>query len=309
MKKSFLAIISVFALAAACSAEITFDSFQQTYSPGSVSLGFTITNDLDEAAILSVSAYAYPEGLPSYLDAPPQYWDVELQAGQSEHFSVDFTISDIAEAGTHILSVEVSGNYTDFAEGEFTVVGTLTPLSINVVACTPPCDTYTSAFLLSESPITIEVLNSEGSMLEGRVTTPSGTSEDLSFFQDAAILTLSEAGDYFVEVTASKDGYKEDTQTLEIAVLEKLPEVIKDMPCDADGVCNGEETRQNCPQDCLPGEQGELVGAPEEAEAGAGVDEPTPGTGPDSGGDATILIVAAVLIILLALMLYQRRRS
>ncbi len=306
MKKTPLVILLTLALTAVCPAEIEFDSFRQTYSPGPASLGFTVTNELEEAAVLSVSAYVYPEGLSSYLDAPPQYWEVELEPGQSEHFDLDFTLSDIAEAGTHIVSVEVSGNYTDFAEAEFTVVGTLKPLSINVVACTPPCDSYTSAFLLSESPVMIEVLNSEGASLEGRVIMPSGESEDLSFFQDAAVLALPEAGDYVVEVTASKGGYKEDTQTLEIAALEELPEVIKDMPCNADGVCNGEETRQNCPQDCLPGEQGELVSSGEGPETGI---EPGDSKSPGAGGpDWGIITIAAILIVLIALMLYQRRK-
>lgn len=299
-----LVVLALLCLVSLSSADITFDPIEPLYSPGPVSFGFTVTNPTDSEVSIEVSAISYPEGKPSYLDAPPVYWTIELEPGASEHLSLDFTLSEVADSGTHILDVQTIGDYSDFAETEFTVVRTLKTFNMNLVACIDPCESYTTAFLLAESPIRIQALNSENSFLEGKVTTPSGAIEDISFFQDTAMLPLLEVGDYVLRVTATKTGYATDERTLEISVLEELPEVIEDKPCNTNGICDPTENPADCPEECAD----ELDGIGGEVKNGQAVVIEQPSEGAAAGIDWMLVLIVIVLIIIVAVVLSSRRR-
>jgi len=306
--KKYVVPFLVIILVAQASAAITFDTLKSSYGPGEVQFGVTVINPLTAATTITISALAYPEASPSALDFPPSFWEIELAPGASQHILVNGTIYDTAEAGRHLLSVEVSGDYSEYEEAAFTVTGTLKTFDATLVACVYPCESYSTVYLLNESPlISLLVLNGETATLRGSITDPNGGVSELSFFNGGASFPVITSGTYNVSVTASAQGYKTEEMELSVIVLEKLPEVTIYKPCNADGVCNGVETRQNCPMDCLPEEQGELVTA---ADAnGTASDSVAASQGKKAGGLDMVWVLALVFVALIAIVFWNSRRK
>ncbi len=58
-------------------------------------------------------------------------------------------------------------------------------------------------------------------------------------------------GNYSLWVFVSKEGYFDEKIEKTFAVLDAPVEIKSSLVCNANGKCEGEETAQNCPQDCL----------------------------------------------------------
>lgn len=307
---ALFALISPQALAV----DVSFKGVEKNYSPGRASISLTITNTLSENSDIVVSSYIAPKDYPGYPDAPPGTWDLNLSPGQIKTLDLSFTVSDTAEAGTHLIVVGIEGDESASFVEEFEVIGTLIPMDIYLLACSGQCDSYTSVFLLNESPIKLSVGGPEGTRYEATARLPSGAVRTLDFSGGDAILPIDEPGDYTIRAIASKPGYKGDEDIIDIKVIETLPEVITDMPCNADGLCNGEETRQNCPMDCLSGEVGPLAKQITDSQSGA-VSQPQNSekgkTLPDQadGGGAGIIpiLILGVIILIVAVLINNNR--
>jgi len=76
---------------------------------------------------------------------------------------------------------------------------------------------------------------------------PDGETEEINL---PSTITASQIGTYTLEITASKEGYKTITKTEQFGVIEKAVQIKDASVCEVDGVCEGDETYKNCPQDC-----------------------------------------------------------
>ena len=64
-------------------------------------------------------------------------------------------------------------------------------------------------------------------------------------------IKAEQVGNYELEITAKKDGYKTINKKDMFGVIGERVEIQSASICNADGKCLGNENAQNCPQDCL----------------------------------------------------------
>jgi len=60
-------------------------------------------------------------------------------------------------------------------------------------------------------------------------------------------------GLYNLETMASKEGYKNVSESISFAVIERHANITDTSECNADGTCDPDENHQKCPQDCPSG--------------------------------------------------------
>ena len=95
----------------------------------------------------------------------------------------------------------------------------------------------------------------ENPIISASLTYPDGTKQDITL---PTSITATQIGTYDINIIASKEGYKNITKEEQFGVLQKQIGIMSAQgfndasTCNADGVCNGNENKQNCPQDCPP---------------------------------------------------------
>ena len=76
------------------------------------------------------------------------------------------------------------------------------------------------------------------------LTYPDGKTESINL---PTFLKLNYIGIYELEIIVSKEGYETITIEEQFGVIEKIDQFKF---CEVNGVCDGDENSQNCPQDC-----------------------------------------------------------
>ncbi len=251
---AFFAAVLTFSVCAG-SEMISVDYQGGTYGPGDqVNLSFSITNEYDDKTNFSVESYlAYP-----WLPTSPSVRLLELGAGESITISEPFTVQETSESGDYTFYVTLffNGTETEQENVTFVVSGTLDTFDrIYARTCSDlECDKVRTVFLLGEKAY-LEVFNSEDAELAGDVIYPDGGTSGLSFTGGFAMIDIEPAGDYLVNLTASREGYMTESWMRRFTVIPEDIEFGDENVCVPDGECEGDENHQNCPQDCLPEEE------------------------------------------------------
>ena len=107
----------------------------------------------------------------------------------------------------------------------------------------------------------------ENPTISASLTYPDGTNQEIAL---PSLIDASQIGTYELMVIASREGYKTITKKEQFGVIETPTKTLGIMGindasnCNADGMCNGNENNQNCPQDCPP-----ILGLQESVQTGA----------------------------------------
>ncbi|MBN2043196.1 MAG: hypothetical protein JW754_05320 [Candidatus Aenigmarchaeota archaeon] len=258
MKTKFVIIsflmVFLFSSFIASAGMIDIDEISGTYYPGdSVNLSVSITNEYNETKSFLVETFViYPRTPPK-----PSLKSFEIVSGKTIFFNENFIVHETIDSGEYFYQVMVFDNETEAERKNvsFRVSGTLDTFDdIYARTCSDlECDGVQTVFLVGEKAY-LEVFNSEDAELAGDVIYPTGHNNGLSFTGGFAMIDIDPPGDYIVNITASKDGYKTKSWLNMFSVMNEEPEFINDNVCAPDGKCSGEENHQNCPQDCLPAE-------------------------------------------------------
>ncbi|MFC1697130.1 hypothetical protein ACFL1H_02260 [Nanoarchaeota archaeon] len=132
---------------------------------------------------------------------------------------------------------------------EFFSISTQPSFSFNLKLCKDKsCSDRSKIFLLND----MIYLDYTSSILTPAITTtliyPDGKIKKISF---AHSIEAEQMGTYTIEITASKEGFKNIKLVEQFAVIEKEPEIRDASVCNGNGICDSGENSQNCPQDCV----------------------------------------------------------
>jgi len=190
----------------------------------------------------------------------PSVEEFDLAPGQkSKAFNFEMTVGKLMPEGLWRVEVEVrdeNNNLITESYKEFKVIGTKKPIEANVNICADrSCSERKAVFVENEtayikldSPLTDLDISST-------IKDPSGKIENIIFENNLAVYSLKNAdeGSYSLWINLSKEGYLNQKIERNFAVLNAPAEIQSVSICNADGKCEGEENKQNCPQDCLSG--------------------------------------------------------
>jgi len=253
----FVSILLMQISLASAAAAVEIEPLYDIYNSGdSVDLSATVTNNFDiEKTFIIEQGLIQPEIAPY-----PVVEEVTLPSGGSiTVWGLSFTVGNITDSGEYTYYVKVLENDVEIekAEATFEVIGTLKTFdNLDSRFCEDSsCNILRGAFLINESPIYIKVFDFEGARLEGKRTNPEGSVKELRFENDISEIDFNLAGEYIVEITASKEGYQTATFEKEFTIIEKLNEVIAEGACNSDDICDEIENYANCPQDCSSGSE------------------------------------------------------
>ena len=183
---------------------------------------------------------------------------LSLEAGEMYKLTIhSFSVSDDTEPGDYNYVVQLSSG-SDFVGGEVSFKVSGTALRSNhiyyKVCADQACLEEKAVFDLAQnSTAYLRAFEAGGLNLSGNVSLDGGPEQALNFLDlVTASIPLSAPGDYQIEVTASREGYLDDTSFLEFKVVDEIPEPV-DLThvCNPpNGACGPGETYQNCPEDC-----------------------------------------------------------
>jgi hypothetical protein len=166
---------------------------------------------------------------------------------------------------------------------------------LSVVACDDlECSNVKQVFLLAEERAVIKAFDFEDASLSGSLTLPDDSIVPLVFIEGAAVVNLSLPGLHTAVVTAEREGFADAEETVLFNVLEEDFQ-LSAPACNADGLCDPEESSEACPSDCT---QDEI----EEREA-----EALPVEAPSWFEENIALIVGGGVIVLTVLYFLAKR--
>jgi len=160
-----------------------------------------------------------------------------------------FSVSPALEPQTCEAKVEIL-TPVHLIENRTFRINTLPSLAVEIETCKDAeCKMSNSVFLEGESVYINYSQLPSGSIVSMFLRLPDSSEQQL---QIGSPTKLTQNGTYVVRLTASKEGYKPATARLEFAVIESAAHIESESVCNSDGLCRGNETVQNCPQDCKP---------------------------------------------------------
>ena len=157
------------------------------------------------------------------------------------------TLDKSIEPQTCAAIIQIS-NPAQIVEQQNFTINTNPGFSFEIKTCIDQGCTRPSKTFIKNQDIYLS-LESEVSnpTIMGILTFPDKTTQQLTL---PTSIKAEQIGTYILEVAASKQGYKTVTDTTQFAVIEKEAEIQLASVCNANGVCDGNENSQNCPQDC-----------------------------------------------------------
>jgi hypothetical protein len=89
------------------------------------------------------------------------------------------------------------------------------------------CTDIRTIYEIDDSPVYIRAFKTEGLSLQGQILLPDSTIKELDFKNQFTTIRLSQTGQYFGSLTATKQGIPHSfQQNFEFTVVDKLPEII-----------------------------------------------------------------------------------
>jgi len=192
------------------------------------------------------SEYYQPEPFQEYF---------EINAGETKEFLLSEYISEINPSGKYTAVAKILDENSQIVkkeEASFNVKGTKKLFEIDLETCKDEtCSEKSKTFIKSKIYIFYNA-SIQSPIIITKLIFPDETTQQISLPYS---FEADQIGTYTLEVIASKEGYKTITKKEQFAVIEKHAEIESASVCNANGICDGKENYQNCPQDCVKKEQ------------------------------------------------------
>ena len=208
-----------------------------------ISFDYTFTSDKAEQVNYVVSV--------NCPDAPRPLLEVKnTQLDKDTPFKEEYVYLDVTEDidpqnCIAIASIIEPSEITE--EKEFEIV-TKPSFEVNLLFCKDQSCTKKSKTFLKNEEVSLDYKSDvENVVVEAILTSPTKTEKQLTL---PTSIATDQIGTYELEMTASREGYKTITKKEQFAVIEKEAEIQVVSICNVNGVCDGNENSQNCPQDC-----------------------------------------------------------
>jgi len=235
--------VMLFVLMPMLSAEIEID-VQDSFGLGeTASFNYSIIPDIDSEISYYVSAYC--------PNAPTPIFEIETTDSNVTGSYTVFTIDESIEPQTCTASVVIIEPYNLTEYASFEIV-TDPSFSFYLYLCKDQlCSEKTKFFVVDEDIYLKYYSEVSDPVMNATLGYPNGTSQEISLPYS---MKAEQSGSYTLEVTASKEGYKNASASISFAVIERHANITDASECNADGTCDPEETYQTCPQDCASGQ-------------------------------------------------------
>jgi len=140
---------------------------------------------------------------------------------------------------------------SELTEEESFYISTNPSLSFELYLCTDQaCEEKTKTFAVGEDVYIEYSSGVSDPVINATLICPNETKQiTLPYTMKA-----EQVGPYILDVTASKEGYKNASDSISFSVIERHANITEASECNADGTCDPEETYQTCPQDCASGQ-------------------------------------------------------
>lgn len=230
---------------------------KEQFKPGDeIKAGIIFTNNFSQQikGILTCGFVSYDNTLPPM----PKAQEINLAPGEKINFDCSMMVGETMPNGLYKAMAEARDeNNNLIAENtkEFSITGAKKEIKADLLVCkNENCDTNQAVFLRGEIvylKLITNILDLEiKSLLEDNKTKEKS---DLIFKDSKARITAVKDGSYMVKIILNKNGYSEQIIQKDFAVINASAEIKSASICAVDGKCAGQENKQNCPQDCVPG--------------------------------------------------------
>lgn len=216
---------------------------------------YSITSTTDESVTFTPRVLC-PKGPGDMSDAlTVDVGPTTPYSGEHRFLTVDDTVESQQCAALLIVTAPTERTLRE----NFTIFG-MPRVHLNVNACSDAACNQPSRVFRTGTPVffiasAVDDYGVELTPIFFATLTSSNGSEQRVVFSRVGNLTLTPARDsYILVVQASLAGYITDTQSLQFAVADTVPPVTDASRCNANGVCDADETPQLCPQDCGGGQ-------------------------------------------------------
>jgi len=213
-------------------------------------LNFTYTITSNQDAEITYTPYISCEQAPQpFLEEK----EISLKANvpyQDKYASIK--VEDYLEPQTCVVFIQILSPIEKKIEKEFKIE-TIPSFQFNLQYCKDQsCAKKTKVFILNDDIY----LNYNSDVKDLEITVnliyPDKTEKQITL---PASIKAEQTGNYELDVTVSKQGYKTVIRKDMFGVIGEQVEIKSASVCNVDGICSGQENEQNCPQDCVKVEQ------------------------------------------------------
>ncbi|MCK5320268.1 hypothetical protein KAJ61_02680 [Candidatus Parcubacteria bacterium] len=163
-----------------------------------------------------------------------------------------FAIDDSIDPQICIASIEILEPIQKKVEKEFKI-DTEPSFYFRILLCKgKPCAEKTKVFILNSDIYFDYISEVESPEIIAKLIYPDKTEKQIIL---PTQIKAEQVGNYELEITVKKDGYKTVSKKDMFGVIATPAKIKSASICNVDGKCSGQETAQNCPQDCVKVEQ------------------------------------------------------
>lgn len=190
---------------------------------------------------------------PQAPEAMIQEQEINIKANipyEGKYYSME--LQDFIEPQKCIAGIKTIEPFQKTKEASFNIVANPT-LDLEILFCKDnKCNQKSRVYKIGE----IIFLDYKTNILEIKSEAIITTSDDsIKKINLPGNYEFKQKGIYDIKVISQADNYKDNIQDFKITVLEGEIKVNDQRVCNADGICSGQENKQNCPQDCVKTEQ------------------------------------------------------
>jgi len=247
--KPYMTLMAVVMLISTVEASLSLDiGVQSQFTAGEIiSFNYSITSDADVEVnyVVSVSCPDTPAPL-------LRVKTIDLKGNLSSIRSYTYlTVDESFEPQTCTAFVSII-EPSELTEEESFEIATNPSLSFELYLCMDQaCEEKTKTFAIDEDVYIEYSSGVSNPVINATLSYPNGTSQEITLPYS---MKAEQTGLYTLEVTASKESYKNVSDSISFAVIERHANITDASECNADGTCDPEETYQTCPQDCASGQ-------------------------------------------------------
>jgi len=223
---------------------------------GALSIGIGIKSQFSagETVSFNYSILGVDENISYFVsvncpDAPIPLLEMKTADSDITQSYTYLSIDESIEPQTCTASVSVIEPYSLTQEESFDILADPSFLFELYLCKDQLCEEKSKTFVVSEDIYIKYYSEVFDPVIIANLTSPNETKQiDLPYTMTAELV-----GSYLLNVTASKEGYKNVSESISFAVIERYPNITEASDCNADGTCDPEENHQTCPMDCASG--------------------------------------------------------
>lgn len=230
--------------------------------------------------------------LDNELPPMPYVEEIDLDPGQkSKEFIFTMTVGETMPEGLYRADVEVKDEHNNLiikSNKQFLVTGTKKNINANLLICQDVnCENNKAVFIKGETVYLKLKTNITKLQIDAQIkNSKTQEQQTIVFVSHVAQIEAEQEGSFAINLTLNKDGCIEQKIKKNFAVIDAPAQIKSASVCNIDGKCIVPENEQNCPQDCVKGNQAT-----------------------DNNFKTVILIIAILIIIAIAIIIYYLIRK